>query len=369
MRQLFFTIIIIVLFNGIYSCSYAQKEPDLKEKIGQMIMLGFSDTLVSDESSIVKDIQNYNIGGVIIYEYDAVKKARPRNITSIHQLKKLTIQLQSYSKTPLFIGIDEEGGSVSRLKERYGFKPTKSAQNLGEIDNVDSTRFYAERIANSCKMVGVNLNFAPVVDVNVNPDCPVIGGIKRSFSSDAEKVVKHSSIYIEAHLKNQVWTSLKHFPGHGSATSDSHLGFTDVSDSWTRMELKPYEILIQNNLCPMIMTAHVFNKNLDSKYPATLSKRTLSILRDTLDYKGLILSDDMMMRAIADHFGLEESIEKAINAGVDMLLFSNNIDVYEKNLSEKLVNTIIKLVNTGKISEERINESYDRIMTYKRKAW
>jgi len=369
MKQQYLLVFCFIFTLITCSCNEEEKEISLKEKIGQMIMVGFADTIIYDTSTIVHDIKKYKIGGVIIYEYDVVNKMRPRNISSKVQLKKLTQQLQSHAKVPLFIGIDEEGGRVSRLKPHYGFEPTVSAEYLGSINNTDSTSFYASRIAEACKSVGINLNFAPVVDVNVNKECPVIGGIERSFSENSQEVSKHAGIYIDQHLKKQIWTSLKHFPGHGSAKNDSHKGFTDVSDTWTKKELEPYADLIRRELCPMVMTAHVFNSNLDFVYPATLSKQTLSILRDTLNYAGLILSDDMMMLAIADHFGMEEALEKSINAGIDVLLFSNNINIYDYHIVEKIVNTIYSLVQDGKITKKRIDESYNRIIAYKRKAW
>lgn len=341
------------------------QEPTLEQKAAQMIMIGFRDTAITKNSHIVTDISEHGIGGVIIYEYDSPTKSRPRNITSKEQLKTLIAGMQNISEIPLFIGIDEEGGFVSRLKPKYGFKPTVSPQYLGKLNNIDSTTLYADRIANACKEVGINLNFAPLADVNINTACPVIGKIERSYSANTDTVTFHAGIFITEHLKNNIWCSIKHFPGHGSAMNDSHLGFTDVSDTWTKKELEPFKKLIADSLCPMIMTAHTFNSNIDDKYPATLSKQTISILRDNLKYNGLILSDDMMMLAIAEHYGMDEAIEKSINAGVDILLFSNNIDHYDPLIAAKAIKTITKLVSEGKILPERINESYIRIMKYK----
>ncbi len=353
---------ILLTFNSFSQISTA---PTLKQKIGQMIMVGFRDTVITDTSQITLDIKNQNIGGVVLYEYDTPSKSRPRNISSKPQLQKLNTDLQKFSATPLFIGIDEEGGLVSRFKPKYGFEKTVTAQYLGEINNPDSTRFYAKKIANNCKQMGINMNFGPVVDINTNPYCPVIGKLGRSFSANSDSVVFHSSIYIKEHEKLGIISSLKHFPGHGSAQNDSHKGFTDVSESWTKEELQPYAQLLNKKVTPVVMTAHTFNENIDSVYPATLSLTTINMLRKDLNYNGLILSDDMMMLAIANHFGFEQAIKLAINAGVDILIFSNNINHYNPKIAQQAVNAIVKLVENGEVSESRINESYIRIMKVK----
>lgn len=353
-------------------CSVVQAQSEnipLEQKIGQMIMIGFRDTIITDSSHIISDIKTHNIGGVVLYEYDVPTKSRPRNISSKLQLKKLTDDLHELSPTPLFIGIDEEGGKVSRLKTKYGFAPTVSHQYLGTLNNLDTTYFYARRIAKSCKSVGVNLNFAPDVDVNTNPECPVIGKIERSFSSDPETVSKHALAYLEAHQKEGVLCTLKHFPGHGSANMDSHKGFTDVTDSWDALELEPYKYLLAKSSFPMVMTSHVYNKTIDSVYPATLSKATIDMLRHELNYQGLIFSDDMMMLAIADNFGFEEAIKQSINAGVDVLMFSNNIDHYNENIAGQAIKIIANFVKNNEISMNRIEESYKRITLAKQKLY
>ena len=361
-----YLLVSILFFNFFFSVAQTNTSNiPLERKIAQMLMVGFRDTAVNAQSDVIQWIETLGIGGVILYEYDGPSKSRPRNITSPRQLKQLTSSLQAKSKIPLFIGIDEEGGTVSRLKTRYGFLPSVSAKYLGSLNNEDSTRFYAARIAGQCQQMGINLNFAPDVDVDINPLCPVIGKLERSFSSDPNIVAHQAGWEIDEHQKQQVWCSLKHFPGHGSAQSDSHLGFTDVSTSWQPIELLPYKLLIKQNQCPMVMTAHVFNNQIDSIYPATLSKKTLALLRDSLQYNGLILSDDMMMGAIAKQFGLEDAIYRAIDAGVDVLLFSNNIDRYDTEIANKVIQIVLKLVDEGKLSSERIDVSYQKIMQYK----
>jgi len=203
------------------------------------------------------------------------------------------------------------------------------------------------------------------VDMNVNPDNPVIGKVERSFSAEPRVVANQAAIIIEEHRKQGIISTLKHFPGHGSSKADSHKGFVDVSDTWKPDEIKPYADLIAKGNVDMIMTAHIFNARLDSSVPATLSKRIITgILRDSLKYQGVIISDDMQMGAITDHYGLETALEKCINAGVDIVCFGNNLQ-YDPDIITKATSIIKRLVVEGKIPRTRIDESYKRITTLK----
>jgi beta-N-acetylhexosaminidase len=287
----------------------------------------------------------------------------------LQQLQKLCSDLQQLSDNKLLIAIDQEGGKVNRLKTNYGFPATVSAQYLGKLDNSDSTHFYAESMAKTLSDCGVNLNFTPCIDLNINPNCPVIGKVERSFSNNPDKVVKHAAIFVETHRTHGVLTCLKHFPGHGSSKDDSHDGFTDITNTWENTELQPYKAMISNGMCDAVMSSHVFNAHLDADYPATLSHKTITgILRDTLGWDGCIFSDDMNMGAITKNFGFKESIALAINAGIDVLVFSNNSpEGYDPHLAQKVLNTILELVNEGVITEQRIEESYRRIMRLKNK--
>jgi beta-N-acetylhexosaminidase len=292
-------------------------------------------------------------------------KSSVRNIESSKQVKSLVDKLQSYSKIPLFITIDQEGGRVNRLKERFGFPRSVSAAYLGELDNVDSTRKYASEAAKILKELGVNINFAPCVDLGRNRNIKKKRKVERSFSDDPEKVIKHAEIFLDEFKKNNIAGTIKHFPGHGSSKEDSHLGFVDVTDLWQESELIPYKTLIGENKCDIVMTTHVFNGKLDEELPATLSKKTLTdILRDELKFDGIIFTDDMQMKAISDNFGLEVAVEKAILAGVDVLIFANNVSFDEKIVS-KVTKIIKNLIAEGKITEDRIDQSYQKIIAYK----
>ncbi|MDY0164442.1 glycoside hydrolase family 3 protein [Desulfobotulus sp.] len=372
-RPLLLLFLLFVLFFLLPGCSGSTENPgeevSLEEQIGQMLLIGFRGTEITQEDAIFQDIRDRHIGGVILYEYDAPSKTRPRNIVSEEQVKALTRTLRSASPTPLFIAIDQEGGFVNRLKERYGFPATVSAQHLGDLNDGAETRKWAAQTADTLQNLGINVNFAPVVDVNVNPDCPVIGKIERSFSASPELVFRHSSIFVEEQAKRGVLSALKHFPGHGSSREDSHYGFTDTSDTWRTLELYPYLLHFMNDFKGMVMTAHTFNRNLDPDDPATLSHSTLTgILRRRLGWEGIIVSDDMQMGAITEHYGMEVAIEKAILAGVDILIFSNNSPApYNEAIAGEAMDIIKKLVAENRISKERIALSYERIRALKKK--
>jgi beta-N-acetylhexosaminidase len=361
------TIVILILIFSFIGCEKEEEQVmDIDKQIGQLLLVGFRGTTLTSDNPIIADLENFNLGGVILYEKDGPTQSRPRNIESPGQLQKLVSDLKSHSKEKLLVAIDQEGGAVNRLKASYGFPSTVSAQYLGTLNNGDSTRYRASVIAQTLKEMGINLNFAPVVDLNVNPESPAIGALGRSFSPNPDTVVFHAGIFIDEHNKLGILNCCKHFPGHGSATSDSHLGLTDVTNTWSEIELEPYRQLIASGKCQMVMSAHVFNQKLDADYPATLSKKILTgILREELSFDGVIVSDAMEMGAITDHFGQEEAIEKAINAGCDMLVFSNNISVFNDDIVPDAVSTIRKLVDEGKISKERIRQSYNRIMKLK----
>jgi beta-N-acetylhexosaminidase len=362
---LFSLIGFLILFANPEQSSGQETDPGLDEKIGQLIRIGFRGFEVDENSPVVRDIKAKRIGGVVLFDYDVALQSPRRNIQSPEQVKALVESLKSYSETPLLILIDQEGGRVARLKERHGFQPTVSAQYLGETGRLDSTAFYAARTAKTLSDLGINVNIAPVVDINVNPENPVIGGIERSFSSDTSEVAAHAREFILQHRNHNVFAVLKHFPGHGSSTEDSHLGLTDVTETWSESELYPYRKLIEEGHAEIIMTAHVYNANLDPDYPATLSRKVITgILRERLMFDGVIVSDDMNMKAITDHYGFEQAIKLALNAGVDVLAFGNNL-TFDPDIAIKAHRIIKKLIKDGEISEERINESYNRVMRLK----
>lgn len=337
----------------------------LKKMIGQMIMVGFDGKSIDDISpAFLAQIDSAYLGGLILFDYDIVKKKADRNIASPTQVKQLIADLQKRVDTPLFMAVDQEGGMVNRLKEKYGFPTSVTAKYLGDLNEVDSTRYYAARNASLLADLGFNVNFAPVVDIDLNEENPVIGKYERSYGNTAETVIKHASTWIEEHQKHKVISTLKHFPGHGSSDTDSHLDITDVTKYWQTTELEPFKVLGQLP-ATAIMTAHVVNHQLDSIYPATLSDKIITdLLRGELGYKGLVFSDDLQMKAVNKLYSFEQILERSLLAGVDILVFGNNL-VYDETIPERAVKHILELVNKGTVSKERIRASYQRIMNYK----
>jgi len=356
-------LLIITLLN--YPTINAQKDSilavSIDKKIGQMLMFGIgSDTTIDENNKFLKSVRANKLGGILLYEKNIAKDS------SKSKLIKLIKTFKDAATTPLLVSIDEEGGKVNRLKQKYGFPKTVSAYYLGNINNLDSTKHYSDLIAHNLYLTGINVNYAPVLDFH-NPLSPPLGKKERCFSDDSETIIKHSRQVIESHRYFGVKTVLKHFPGHGNSQKDSHLDVTDVSKYWKSEELIPYKTLIKENKVDAIMTAHIVNDKLDSlKLPATLSKNIMTgLLREKMGFGGVIISDDMHMKAISDHYGFEQAIEMCINAGVDILMFSNNIAKDLEITSEDVIIKIKKMIEKGSISVERIDTSYQRIMKFK----
>lgn len=356
MKRFFALLISTIITLG--AVDIPKDEPTLKKMIGRMLIVGFEGDSIDENSKIVSEIQNYSLGGVILFDRYYNDKNRTKNISSPQQLKALTSSLKSFSKKPLLISVDQEGGRVARLKPAYGFEATPSAKVVSEMDAYMSTHVY-NALAKTLNEAGINCDFAPVVDLALNPDNSVIVGLKRSYGSDGKEVVKYAKIFTTS-LKNQnIISVLKHFPGHGSSLDDSHKGFVDVSKTWSEIELEPYKELIKSKDAIMIMSAHVFNSHLDEKYPATLSHNVnTKLLRQKLNYNGVIVSDDMQMKAISEHYSLKEAVTLAINSGIDMLLFANQLSSVE---TDELINLILSQIKNGAISYERILESNKKI--------
>lgn len=331
----------------------------LATKIGQMIMVGFRGRWVDTRHEIVQQLADGLVGSVVLFG---------RNVESPDQLQTLTSTLRGYSPLPLLVAIDQEGGWVSRLPSSFGITTNYSAQFLGTRNELELTKAQGTSTAQRLSELGINLNLAPVVDLNTNPSNPIIGRYERSYSADPAIVAAHARTVIEAHRAYDVFCTLKHFPGHGSSRSDTHYGFVDVTDTWNVTELAPYAALIGEQACDVIMTAHIFNGTLDPEYPATLSTNIITgILREKLGYDGVVVSDDMQMGAISSQYDLETAVRLAITAGIDIIAFSNNISFGRSANAKRLHEMITNLVDTGVVTPERIDQSYQRIMRLKRR--
>ncbi len=343
------------------------KPASLDQMIGQMLITGFRGMTVQDAREAVRDIRYYGVGGLILFDRDVELKTS-RNISDARQLSALTRGLQGHSRIPLFIAADQEGGQVANLKPAKGFYRSESPQDLGTRDDLAFTARATKRLVSDLKGVGVNLNLAPVLDLNTNPDNPIIGKLRRSFSDDPAIVSRHATAFVAEHRKEGVLTATKHFPGHGSSDQDSHQDLPDITQSWSPDELIPFKTLVDSGYADIIMSAHLMHRGLDSSYPASLSQRTLTgLLRGRLGFKGVIVSDDIGMKAITKHYGEATAIALAINAGTDMLIVGNNTGKYDRNLTPRVFATIQHLVRRGIIPRSRIESAYRRIMELKRR--
>jgi len=355
----------IFLLSAILSI-YVQAVP-LEQKIGQMLMVGFYGTSAPKNSQICKDIKKYNLGAVILFDFNPVNKNRAKNIANKNQLSKLTKELQACSSEgKLLIAVDQEGGKVQRLKSKYGFYGKfPKASDVVKMDENQIKSTYT-KMSKELQSVGINYDLAPVVDLDINKQNHVIHGLGRSYGKDPKMVSKYASVFIEAMHSHGVLTSIKHFPGHGSSVGDTHKGFVDVTHLWKKVELEPYRLL--KDKADTVMVAHVFNKNIDKKYPASLSHKTITkILRWKLGYHGVVITDDLQMGAISKKYGLKNTLQLAINAGNDILLIGNQLDPKGVKSTKKLVNTIKDLIKLGKVKEDTIDKAYARIQKLKEK--
>ncbi|MFP7753165.1 glycoside hydrolase family 3 protein [Thermodesulfobacteriota bacterium B35] len=337
-----------------------------RRDIGRMFMVGFEGCTVGEDHWLVQAlVRGEGPGGVILFDRNV--DGSIQNIRDPGQLQDLTRTLQGYAGGSLLIAVDQEGGRVCRLKEEDGFPPTPSAAEMGRGEAA-GTRRRAERMAATLAGVGINLNLAPVVDLDLNPDNPIIGRYERSFAADPATVTRHAAAFITAHHGHGIACCLKHFPGHGSGGADSHLGFVDVTSRWRRSELEPFAALIRLGLADAVMTAHVVQSDLDTRaLPATLSPRIIrGLLRRQLGFAGVVISDDLQMRAISDRWGYGEAVAMAVRAGVDLLIVGNNLVRRQEALAEGIT-AIEELLASGGIRAEDIRGSVGRIKRLQQK--
>ena len=325
-----------------------------------MIVVGFRGSALDDAPWIRTALAERGLAGVILFDRDQLT-GHARNIVSPAQVKRLTADLRAAAPDRgIIVSVDQEGGIVTRLSPAHGFPAVASEADIGRA-SAATTRTWAKTIASTLAANGFNLNFAPVVDLDVNPSSPAIGALDRSFSADPDVVVAKATIEIEAHRAAGVRTTLKHFPGIGSSTSNTDFGVADVTDTWTPVELEPFAQLVGAGTADLVMAGHVVNGQLDPDRPASLSKPIVSgVLRDQLGWTGIVVTDDLQAAAITKAFGRDEAILLAIEAGNDLLLFANQ-QVYDTKLVGRVVATVEAAVRSGRIPEARIDEAYGRV--------
>ena len=334
-------------------------------RVADLLLVGFTGTQVGGNEEVRRLVCDVKVGGLLLFE--RYTSGQPRNMVSPEQVATLTRDLQALAARcagrPLFIAVDAEGGRVMRLSPRLGYPPTLSARDLGERDDPAFTEAEARRMGLMLREAGINWNLAPVVDVAVNPANPAVVALGRTYSADPARVSAHARAFVEGMHEAGVLTALKHFPGHGSSRSDSHQGFTDVTDTADlSVELRPYRALIAAGMADSVMTAHVFNRGLDPWDPATLSRFTVRrVLRGWLHYDGVAVSDDLLMGAIAQHYGLEDAAVLALGAGVDVLLISQNTGRVDDRAAERVVAAITRAIAEGKLSETAVTTAVHRV--------
>ena len=320
-----------------------------RDKIGQLFLFGFTGTSVTpDLASFLKE---YKPGGVILFS---------RNLESVDQIVQLTNDLQQSSPhSPLLIAVDQEGGRVSRLPKRFTIFPPCDV--LGRCNSTELAYAAAATIAKELRVVGINMNMAPVLDVNSNPDNPVIGD--RAFGSTPDLVSELGWATAAGLQDYQVVACGKHFPGHGDTNADSHKELPIVEVPRERLdliELPPFRHAVAQGVAS-VMTAHVLYRALDEKLPATLSSMIITdLLRHNMRYDGMVLTDDLEMHAIIDHYGIEDAAVRAVLAGCDVLLICK-----DRDREVAAFTAIEQAVASGIISIERLNLSVARIARIK----
>ncbi len=356
----FCTFIITLLFLFPF-ITHAVEVP-IEDKVDQMIMIGFRGTSLEKDSDIAKILATSNVGGVILFDYDTATKTYNRNIHNRAQLTTLTTDLQKAAKSKLFIAIDQEGGLVNRLKSVYGFPTWMSAQSIAYFGETKVRNEYRS-IAQTLASIGINVNFGPVLDVATHPQSTLYTQ-KRIYSKNVNTVLYYARLWIDEHTKSHILSVAKHYPGLGGLVFDTH----DTIGTMTKfntLALIPYNELILSKVLHGVMVGHVIVSDVDS-IPASLSAKHIHILRNGLKFNGIIFTDDLEMKSVADMYTLAERVTLAVNAGDTVLIFSNNMGTYDPELFFKVRTIILAGIKDGSIEEAKINDAYNRIIEAKK---
>lgn len=336
----------------------------LREKVGQLFIVrpealaenSNAETAPATDrvdDAVISRIEEYPVGGIALFS---------RNITSAEQLPMFISDLQSSSKYPLFIAVDEEGGRVARIanSDFFNVASYKSMEDIGKSGDASKAEEVGRQIGSYLKELGFNLDFAPVADTNTNPQNIVIGD--RSYGSDPALVARMVSAQLDGMHDSGIMGTLKHFPGHGDTKDDTHSGYVSIEKTWD--ELKECELVPFITALPkadMVMVSHITAVNVTSdKLPTSMSETMITgKLRNELGYDGVIITDAMAMGAVADNYTSAEAAVTAVKAGVDIVLMPQNLD--------EAFNGVMNAVTDGEISMERLDESVLRILKMKAK--
>jgi beta-N-acetylhexosaminidase len=318
---------------------------DLERAVAKMLCVGFEGKTPPQE---FLTLVRRGASGIILFA---------RNLGPPAEIARLCAQLKDAADRPLLTSIDHEGGHVVRTGD--GFTTIPAMREIGKTGDINRARAIGHTMARELRAVNIDLNFAPVMDVDTNPANPVIGD--RSFGADPALVAKMGVALIDGLQSQGVAACAKHFPGHGDTYQDSHFDLPSLPHDLGRLrkiELPPFEAAIKANVAS-IMTAHVIFRALDAEYPATMSAPVLDgLLREEFGFDGVIISDDLEMKAIADHYGVADAIVRGANAGVDLFLVCHTLE--QQNLA---IESLVKAVQSGDVKRERIEEAGRRIDT------
>ena len=332
----------------------------LEQMAGQMIVVGFAgDTAGARPVKALRaEIAAGEIGGVMFLK---------TNVSSLAAVKAMNEAfLAAAPELPPFITLDQEGGAVERLTEAVGFKEIPNAEIIAASNSPEGAGLIYGEMAQKVADLGFTVNFGPVVDLNLNPGNLIIAKYGRAFGKSAKTVIPYAEAFIEAHRKVGLLTALKHFPGHGSSTADSHEGFVDITKTWKPDELLPYKALIGADLADFVMVGHLIHSDY-SELPSSLAPEWITgVLRGELGYQGVVISDDLEMGAIREHFSLKETITRAVRAGMDVLLFSNTAD-NRLTLGDEIRAILVAEAEADPSFQARIEESYARIVALKQR--
>jgi beta-N-acetylhexosaminidase len=324
-----------------------------------LLVVGFRGATLGEAGWVRSAIADDGLGGVILFDRDQLTGGR-RNIVSPAQVRRLTGDLRAAAPARgVIVAVDQEGGVVTRLSPAHGYPAVASEATIGRGTAAEA-RTWAKALAATLADAGINLNMAPVVDLDVNPTSPAIGALGRSFSADAGVVVAMATIEIDTHRAAGVRTALKHFPGIGSSTGNTDFGVVDVSKTWSGTELEPFRRLVAAGRADLIMAGHVVNAQIDAARPASLSRGTLDVLRGDIGWKGIVVTDDLQAAAITQRYGADEALLLALEAGNDLLLLANQ-QVYEPGVVKRAVTAILGAVAHGRIPGSRVEEAWTRV--------
>lgn len=320
------------------------------EKIGQLFIFGFEGKQFSDAKQLQLWIEKHHIGNFIVFK---------RNIESNKQLESLISELDEYNKAshiPIWVGIDQEGGVVNRLPNKY-----PSAMQFADWNDPSLTYNKHDEMANELTELGIDINFGPVLDINSNPNNPVINS--RAFGNDANTVVKHTEAVINSYNDNNMFAVGKHYPGHGDTNDDSHLKLPVVNKTWDELlelELLPFIHAIEQQISS-IMVGHLLINTVDEKYPASLSSILVNEkLIEELGFNGIVITDDLVMDGILDHFSIGEAAVLALEAGAHMLIIGHN-----EALQLEAIEAVKEAVKSGRISDDDLNKKLYKLFSYK----